>query len=65
MTVFASMPPFVQDKIKESDEFIAYMASQMDSHGAPAPAPKGIAKPTAQADVNDMPWELPTDSKPF
>jgi hypothetical protein len=65
MTVFASMPPFVQDKIKESDEFIAYMASQMESHGAPTPAPKGIAKPTAQVDANDLPWELPKEGLPF
>lgn len=65
MTIFTTLPSFVQDKIKESDEFIAYMAAQMESHGAPAPAPKSIAKPSEEDTSNDLPWDLPTDSKPF
>jgi hypothetical protein len=39
MEVFKSLPEFVQEKIKESDEFIAYMDRSMDS-AAPNEAPK-------------------------
>ena len=39
MEVFASLPEFIQDKIKESDEFQHYMAQGMESM-PPAPKPQ-------------------------
>jgi hypothetical protein len=35
MEVFNQLPQFIQDKIKESDEFISYMNSQMNNIGVP------------------------------
>jgi hypothetical protein len=54
MVVFRSLPEFVQDKIKLSDEFIAYMNAEMS-----AKYPKIEALPTFSIDntPNDLPFD--------
>jgi len=62
MEAFRSLPDFIMDKIKESDEFKAYMDAQLEAY--PVPAAKGfeIPKP-ADIDVdffgssNELPWD--------
>ena len=65
MDVFASLPPFLQDKIKESDEFIAYMASQMNGYDLPDNRTAGIPATSPSKDEEDLPWELPNGKSPF
>jgi hypothetical protein len=65
MDVFTSLPSFVQDKIKESDEFIAYMASQMNGYDLPDNRTAGIPAISPSKDEEDLPWELPNGKSPF
>lgn len=61
MAVFNKLPDFIQDKIKLSDEFKAYLdtpKSKLMSNFIPAP----------EVDANnnfDMPWELDNNNPPF
>lgn len=61
MEAFRSLPEFVQDKIKLSDEFIAYMNSQMNANYPPI-QPAAIDNPSnfdwMQGDQED-PTKLP------
>lgn len=58
MNVFSTLPQFIQDKIKESDEFIAYMEREMNGTNAPAtPAPAKQEK-----GVDDL-WEALGEEK--
>jgi len=75
MDVFASLPTFIQDKIKESDEFQNYMAQGMESMppapqhsgGLPAGAkdPKSYNPKGAPAQTEAAPWEGVDDTDPF
>jgi hypothetical protein len=53
MVVFRSLPEFVQDKIKQSDEFIAYMNAEMS-----ATYPKIEALPTFTIEKNVNPSDF-------
>lgn len=52
MNVFNTLPPFIQDKIKESDEFIKYMDASMNA----TPAPAAKAAPVGTATEQEL-WE--------
>ena len=64
MEVFKKLPEFIQDKIKESDEFVMYMESNMEQQTAPTPKPQAQVEAVKQ-DANDLPWELTDDEAPF
>jgi hypothetical protein len=59
MVVFRTLPEFVQDKIKLSDEFIAYMNAEMSAN-YPANKPSPIPLPTftieKPANPSDLDW---------
>jgi hypothetical protein len=59
MVVFRTLPEFVQDKIKLSDEFIAYMNAEMSAnYPANKPAPTPLPTFTIEKDVkpSDFDW---------
>ena len=55
MNVFGTLPQFIQDKIKESDEFIKYMDASMNATAGTA-APAAKAAPMATASEQEL-WE--------
>jgi hypothetical protein len=58
MVVFRSLPEFVQDKIKQSDEFIAYMNAEMSAN---YPANKPAPTPLPTFSIDNTPNDLPFD----
>jgi hypothetical protein len=58
MVVFRTLPEFVQDKIKLSDEFIAYMNAEMTAN---YPANKPAPTPLPTFSIDNTPNDLPFD----
>ena len=62
MEVFRSLPDFIMDKIKESDEFKAYMDAQLESYPVPNTKSPIIPKPS-EVDIDffssssELPWD--------
>jgi hypothetical protein len=59
MVVFRTLPEFVQDKIKQSDEFIAYMNAEMTANypaNKPAPTPLPTFEIEKGVNPSDFDW---------
>lgn len=67
MDIFNTLPDFIKDKIKESDEFIAYMDAAMNEQPMPTTPPRQEPpKPNkAEADVWGALGEEQGDGLPF